>query len=454
MQQLPQGFLEHLQRISSMDAERYRQSLDAPRVRALRLADCKMDRAAAQLYAPCGDAVLWEDGAFVAHEDFNGNCTAHRTGMFYVQEPSAMLPVAALDWKSDWRVLDLCASPGGKTHQLACRLQSGALVSNEIVPSRARTLLSNVERMGISRDMVTNAAPQALADAFGASFDAVLVDAPCSGEGLFRRDADAMREWSPQRSLGCAQRQLEILTQADRMLKQGGYLVYSTCTFSVAENEGVVDAFLRTHDYALCDALPAVREHTASGETLGGMSYEKARRYYPYFGCGEGQFLCVLQKGDAKTDARQKMSGTLGAPSREALGLCRAFLSECGVDCGASMQGELLLERDTIVLCPLALRDLSGRVKTLRTGTAIGSTQKGRFEPHHHFFSAFGAQFAQKLFFAGDDPRAQAYLRGEELDASELCDGYAAVMIDGCAAGGVRVRKHRAKNLYPKGLRT
>ena len=440
----PAGYLEQLSALSGMDVPRYLQSMDAPRVRALRLGTCKMPYDMAKKAAPCVESIPWEAGAYVAAEDFHGSDIAHRIGAYYMQEPSAMLPVAALSWDKSWRVLDLCASPGGKTHQLACRLSDGFLVSNEISPSRARTLLSNVERMGISRAAVTNAAPKTLADGLGAVFDAVLCDAPCSGEGLFRRDPEAMNEWSPERSLGCAQRQLEILEQADRLLKVGGYLVYSTCTFAKAENEDVVAAFLKTHDYEIREASAAVQEHTLPGES--GMT--QARRYYPYLGCGEGQFLCVLQKcGGTGETARIRRSAAI-EPPRDALAEAKAYLKETI----GSVPGEIMQQGNAIVLVPTEAVQLPDALKTLRFGTAIGTFERGKFQPHHHFFSAFGNLFVEKIELASDDPQATAYLHGEELGTA-LPDDHAAVMIDGCAAGGVRVRKCRAKNLYPKGLR-
>lgn len=450
MTTLPQAFLARMGGISSMDVDALCQSMTQPRVRALRTASCKATAQQVLQNAPCGAPVPWEPDAYVLGDAFYGGDAAHRAGMYYVQEPSAMLPVAALDWQPSWRVLDLCAAPGGKTHQLACRLSDGFVLSNEFVPSRARTLLSNVERTGISCAVVTNAAPQALAACLPGVFDAVLVDAPCSGEGLFRRDPDAVQEWSPARSLGCAQRQLEILEQADVMLRAGGYLVYSTCTFSVEENEAVVDAFLRGHpQYAACPARDAVRTHTVPGECVGGASYAHARRYYPYFGCGEGQFFCVLQKQDAQRQKAPRREDMLQKPPRDAAMAAAEFLWETVGACGRPVA----LCGDTLLLPPEKSVPLPRDVHALRPGVALGTMQKGRFVPHHHFFSAYGRAFLQKLTFDAADPRAAAYLRGEELDAAGLCDGYAAVLIGGCAAGGVRVKKGRAKNLYPKGLR-
>ena len=450
MTALPQAFLERMQEISTMDIDALCRSMTQPRVRALRVAACKTENAQVMQNAPCAAQVPWETGAYTLAEDFHGNDIAHRIGMYYVQEPSAMLPVAALDWKPYWRVLDLCAAPGGKTHQLACRLAEGFLLSNEFVPARARTLLSNVERTGISAAAVTNAAAQTLAACLPGVFDAVLVDAPCSGEGLFRRDPDAVQEWSPARSLGCSQRQLDILECADAMLREGGYLVYATCTFSVQENEQVVDVFLRRHpQYATCPASDAVCAHTAQGECVAGVSYTHARRYYPYFGMGEGQFLCVLQKQDGTHERPQRRDASIQQVPGDMAAAAKAFLKET---IGESQQ-PIALWADTLTLLPRQTVALPHGVRTLRMGTALGTVYKGRFVPHHHFFSAFGRLFLQKLSFAPSDPRAAAYLRGEELDASGLSDGYAAVLIGGCAAGGVRIKKGRAKNLYPKGLR-
>ena len=227
-------------------------------------------------------------------------------------------------------------------------------------------------------------------------------------------------------------------------MKAGGYLVYSTCTFAKAENEDVVAAFLKTHDYEIREASAAVQEHTLPGES--GMT--QARRYYPYLGCGEGQFLCVLQKcGGTGETARIRRSAAI-EPPRDALAEAKAYLKETI----GSVPGEIMQQGNAIVLVPTEAVELPDALKTLRFGTAIGTFERGKFQLHHHFFSAFGNLFLEKIELASDDPQAAAYLHGEELGTA-LPDGHAAVMIDGCAAGGVRVRKCRAKNLYPKGLR-
>lgn len=445
--QLPEGFLERMRSIPSFDEVAFLKSLDAPRVRAIRMGSLKVDESALA-FSPAKEPIPWEEGAYVAGE-FSGNDIAHRIGMYYAQEPAAMQPVSALNWQSDWHVLDLCASPGGKTHQLACRLTEGFLVSNEIVPSRARTLLSNAERMGMGRIAVTNASPDVLAKHLAGAFDAILVDAPCSGEGLFRRDPEAMNEWAPERSDGCAQRQMEILTQADKMLKAGGYLVYSTCTFSAQENEYVTAWLVNELGYTLVPAKDPVVQHSAPGMEIDGVSYADSRRYYPYLGCGEGQFLAVLQKGDGEVPRAKGKDAALSRPTKDMQKLCDAFLKETL----GKYDGEVLLHKDTLVLVPYDRVELPQSVRPLRIGTAIGTVEKGRMIPHHHFFSAMGKHFLHKLELSMDDPRAAAYLRGEELDAEGMADGHAVVMIAGCAAGGVRIKKGRAKNLYPKGLR-
>ena len=239
----PQGFEERLGQIGNIDLQKMRESMQMPRVRAARAAECKADTGILENAFRGQRKVPWEN-AWLLPEDFSGADILHRIGAFYVQEPSAMLPVAAMHWARDWKVLDLCAAPGGKTHQLLCRMTQGMVWANEINPARARILLSNTERTGASRAVILNEDPARLEQICPAFFDAILVDAPCSGEGMFRRDEEAVRDWSPAHSDACAVRQRKILESADRMLKENGYLVYATCTFSRQENEDVVGWFM------------------------------------------------------------------------------------------------------------------------------------------------------------------------------------------------------------------
>ena len=186
------------------------------------------------------EQIPYEKNGFYVDNEKRGRHPLHHAGAFYMQEPSAMFTVNAIELNGDERVLDMCSAPGGKSIQIANRIPNGVLVSNEIVKSRAEILFSNIERMGLKNVIISNDSPANIAKAYGNTFDVVLVDAPCSGEGMFRRGEDVVKEWYPEINEKCACRQLEILNEADKTLKQGGKLIYSTCTYSVLENEDVI----------------------------------------------------------------------------------------------------------------------------------------------------------------------------------------------------------------------
>lgn len=245
---LPKAFLERMR--SLPDYEAFLQSYARPPVRGVRVNTLKMSAAefAARCPFPLDGEVPWEKDGFYTEEPKVGRYLMHAQGLFYSQEPSAMCAVPLLDVKKGECVLDLCAAPGGKGTQIAAKLQGeGLLVLNEKIPDRAKVLARNAERLGIRNAIVLNEEPSRLEKRFASCFDKILVDAPCSGEGMFKKEEAAAEEWSEENVAMCAARQRLILESAARMLKAGGTLVYSTCTFSEAEDEGQVAAFLRDH---------------------------------------------------------------------------------------------------------------------------------------------------------------------------------------------------------------
>lgn len=380
-----------------------------------------------------------------------GNDPLHHAGAFYVQDPSAMATVNAAPTQRGMRCLDLCAAPGGKSVQLAsaigCGLgEGGFLVSNEISPSRCKVLCGNLERMGFANVLVSNADPARVAKWYPSYFDLVLADAPCSGEGMFRKDAQAAGEWTEGAPAFCAERQKRILQEAAKAVAPGGYLLYSTCTFSEEENEGVARAFLAEHPaFSLCDVPEALQALTAPGIAL-----PQARRWYPHLAPGEGQFFALFRRGGegaradlpAFPDARQ-------APDAAELSAVTAFL-EANLRSGGDL-----------VLCAL------GKGKTRRmvaadfpvpaenvfaAGVTLGTVEKGRLVPHHQLFKALGGRFLRRIELAYGDERVQKYLSGAEISC-DCGDGWAVVTVCGCVLGGAKVSGRVAKNHYPKGLR-
>mgnify|MGYP003295161035 CR=1 FL=1 len=255
---LPEAFTQRMQEMLGEEYPAFLQSYEEEKKQSLRINPLKgSEQALKEKVDFLGEQVLWAKGGFYYDEEKRpGKHPYHDAGVYYIQEPSAMAPVELLDVKSGDRVLDLCAAPGGKSTQIAAKLQrQGFLLCNEIHPARAKILSENVERMGIVNACVTNETPAHLAEVFPEYFDKILVDAPCSGEGMFRKNEAACEEWSPENVQLCAERQDEILDCAAQMLRPGGRLVYSTCTFAPAENEGSVSRFLqRNPDFSIKEA--------------------------------------------------------------------------------------------------------------------------------------------------------------------------------------------------------
>ncbi|MBR2011437.1 MAG: hypothetical protein IKA06_06820 [Clostridia bacterium] len=427
-------------------------ALEAPAVRAFRVNTIKTTAERLLPLLPFEAKPLdFAPDAFYATNEKVGALPAHHAGMLYMQDPGAISTVAAADLSHGMRVLDVCAAPGGKSTQLAAAIGTqGVLVSNEYVPARCRILQGNVERMGAANTVVTNLASNALADFFGACFDFVLVDAPCSGEGMLRKYEVAGEEWSEENVLLCAARQREILSHAARCVAPGGKLLYSTCTFSLEENEQNVAHFLDTHpDFSLIPVAPAVVAVTADGICVGGRDLTACRRFYPHLSPGEGQFLALMARTPSSEKKSLPKSNAL-SPSRPETDTVTALFAETLTQ---TPKGTLCRLRDSIFLVP----DIPlPPVGVFAAGVCIGTLQKNRIEPHHQLYSAYGPLFRRKLHLSHSDPRTAQYLRGEEIDCPELQNeknGYACVFFEGAPLGGGKCVNGKLKNHYPKGLR-
>ena len=251
MNNLDESFVKNMKILLAEDYGLYEAAMHEKPIRGIRCNPLKISKQKfLNIFPHKLEQISYEENGFVLETDEKlGNGLLHMSGCFYLQEPSSMMPVACLNVDSDARVLDLCAAPGGKSSQVAVKIPDGLLVSNEIVTNRAKVLFSNIERMGIRNSVVLNDTPDNIAGKLEGFFDAVIVDAPCGGEGMFRKDPSTIEEWNIDRLESNHQRQIEILKSADKCLKQGGKLVYSTCTFSEIENEDVILEFLENHDY-------------------------------------------------------------------------------------------------------------------------------------------------------------------------------------------------------------
>lgn len=355
-----------------------------------------------------------------------------------------MAPAVLLDAQPGETVLDLCAAPGGKSTQLAGMMQGeGLLICNEIHPKRAQILSQNIERLGIANALVLNEHPKNLEARFAQFFDKILVDAPCSGEGMFRKEEAAVTDWSEQTVSMCAARQSEILRSAAKMLKPGGRLVYSTCTFSPQENESVISAFLHeSPDFQIEAAAapwfspgrPDWIEHPAPG-------LENTFRLWPHKLRGEGHFAAVLRKsGDASSPIYEV------EPSRKPPNELLDFVRQTGF---SLPQGTLVAFSERLFLAPENTPELKG-LKVLRPGLELGTVRKNRFEPAHAL-SHWLPGNTDSAAFAPDDPLLKKYMAGEAIPG--VGTGWTLVCVDGIPLGWAKGSGGQLKNHYPKGLR-
>ncbi len=449
MKQLPLEFQERMKNLLGAEYEDFLKSYDEKPVRAFRVNTDKISLADFQkLNIFSTEKIPYVENGFYFDYDGIGNHPYHHSGMLYVQEPAAMVPVESIEINPSWKVLDLCAAPGGKSSQIKNKLgENGVLVSNEIVPSRCKILTGNIERMGFKNAITTCMSPQKIAKEFPETFDMIMVDAPCSGEGMFRKDDTAIAEWSPENVKMCAERQTEILDCAVKMLKSGGYIVYSTCTFSLEENEMTIDAFLERHpEFELVPASQRVQENTADGIHFKGCKCENihyTRRCYSHKTKGEGQFVAVLHNTNeyygvfSKNDTKkEKIDKTV-----------TDFLDDVLVSYDES--NVLMYNGNPVYFTP----DFPIRKGTaFSCGVTIGEIRKNYIQPHHQFFMAMGTDFKRKIELSADSEEIKKYLHGEEFN-TDCPNGWAVVLVDGCTVGGVKVSNGRAKNHYPKGLR-
>ena len=398
--------------------------------------------------------VSWANEAYYFDENVRpGKHPYHEMGLYYIQEPSAMSAAALLAPKPGMRVLDLCAAPGGKSTQLATYLgDSGLLVSNEINTQRSRILSQNIERMGIKNAIVTNEDSFVLASHFPGFFNAIQVDAPCSGEGMFRKLPEAIEQWSMENVAICAARQKEILDNAAVMLKPGGTIVYSTCTFSKEENEDVIEYFLERHpDFTL----------------------EEMERFWPHKVDGEGHFVAKLVrrgcvdtdlKADRKTkknkNSKNRKNETKPALTKENMKLLSEFLDETiSEDMAAWIKNSrLVMFGEQLYRLPDMEVDIKG-LKVQRAGLHIGEFKKQRFEPSHSLALALKISEAKNVVkLTWDDPQTTGFFNGQSVmlsdeQTAECKKGWALVCVDGYTAGWGKVNGTQVKNHYPKGLR-
>ena len=427
---LPELFLKRMEMQLGPEYPGYLASLERPRAVALRFNPQK-GKAPELPFAT--SPVPWEPlGCYYEPTARPGLHPYHDAGVYYLQEASAMAPAVLLNPQPGERILDLCAAPGGKTTQIAGKMGGqGLLVCNEIHPKRAKILSQNVERMAISNALVLNEAPATLAQRFPGFFDRILVDAPCSGEGMFRKEAAAVADWTEELVDMCARRQGEILDAAAKMLRPGGRLVYSTCTFAPREDEEAVAAFLERHPDFAPEKVDA--PWFTPGEN-------GSFRLWPHKLLGEGHFAAVLRRMDGNGEDGNPASGA-SLPG----GWLR-FAREQGISLPA---GKAVRFGDTLFWAPEEMPDIS-RLRVLRPGLELGTLKKDRLEPAHALALWLRPREGDTRL-APDSPELAGYLRGETIPGSRR--GFQLICAGEYTLGWAKGDGQILKNHYPKGLR-
>jgi len=399
---------------------------------------------------------LCKDSFIISMDDPAGIHPFHDAGLYYLQEPSASSVGQAAGAVPGMRVLDLCAAPGGKSTHVAAKLRGeGILVSNECVSSRVKPLRSNLERMGVRNCAVTSMMPYDLSKYFTESFDLVLTDAPCSGEGMYRREENALTEWTYEHALSCADRQSSILEDAAAMTAPGGALVYSTCTLNVYENEMVIDKFLTAHPEFEMVEIEHLKDYPAKPEWCGAAHNEirLAARLMPHIVPGEGHFVAKMRKTDsvqeiskekARSHRQQSRKERLRPLTKDENALFNSFWKD---NFTAEPWYEPVVYLDNVYLIAPEVRDMT---IAAAQGVHIGTFKTKRFEPTHSLYMAADPKTVLRSMEL-DEETYKLYISGREIPCGE--NGWCAVTINGYIIGYGKASGGMLKNKYPTGLR-
>lgn len=452
---LPEEYINRMKRLleplGKDEFDKYIDTLNRDRFHGLRVNTLKLSTEDFLKISPFElNPVPWAETGFYYNDAFPGRHPFYHAGLFYIQEPSAMYPGASLDVEEGDKVLDICAAPGGKSTQLAAKMQGrGILVSNDISEERVHALVKNLEMAGVTNCIITNESPENLADNLPEYFDKILVDAPCSGEGMFRKDEYAIGSWEKFKNEHCRAMQDEILEYVHKMLKPGGKLIYSTCTFAPIENEETIKAFMEKHpEYTL---LPLKK---VAGIMPGLFGMEEVSRLWPQRVEGEGHFTALLQKGGEPKKSENEKKNTKsyeiidGIPEE-----IKAFYKKnMTID---APEGVYLRMGEGYYFLPCLPPDLDG-LKVARVGLYLGQFKGKNFKPSHPFAMAQKAEhFKRTVSLKCDSTEIQKYLRGDTLvlQKDECEDGLLAVCAEGYVLGLGQNSGGVIKNMYPKGWR-
>lgn len=444
---LPEDFLRKMERFLGNEYEAFLEGYKGGRQYGIRMNPLKVSKDEFERMDFIVKGIPWAEEGYYYDPSFQpGKSPYHEAGVYYIQEPSAMAVAELLDAAPGEKILDLCAAPGGKSTQIAGKMRGkGLLVSNEINPRRAKVLSANIERLGIRNVVVLNESPDNIVNKFAGFFDKILVDAPCSGEGMFRKDENAISEWSSAQVGKCAVRQKMILDNAALMLRPGGILVYSTCTFSPEENECVIAEFVKNHsEFEICECK--MHDGFCHGhKEYGTEELSRTIRLWPHKLGGEGHFAAKLVKKDG--NALDYGTGENYSKNIE-LSLYNEFAA--GYLNNFKVQGDYVMFGEQLYIIPSDMVSLKG-LKAVRPGLHLGTVKKGRFEPAHALAMALG--FSESVNAVNMDlGLAQKYLKGEVV-LQEGYKGWTLMAADGFSMGWGKASVGMIKNHYPKGLR-
>lgn len=453
--ELPQPFIERMKRLLQDEYEEFIRVYADEKVQGLRINPLKgnPDRIFQQLPFKLEKIPWATHGYYFEEPDRPGKHAYHEAGLYYIQEPSAMAVGELVAAEPGEWVLDLCAAPGGKTTHLAAQMgEKGLLVTNDIHLVRAKSLVANVERMGITNALVLNETSQRLAERFPNAFDRVLVDAPCSGEGMFRKHEAAIETWSERKVAACSNLQMEILKEAAKMVKPGGRLVYSTCTFSPEENEQVIEWFLGHYDFEVEDLSPD------PGFDRGRLEWTLCQtdavrhtfRLWPHRLKGEGHYIAVLRKTGEEGEPFAFSPVETMAIEDTAVKLYEAFAKAYVVN---FPEDRLFIKGSGIYYLPEDIPSIH-QLNVLRAGVQLGTIKKNRFEPSYGFAHILKPNdVKQCINFSASDEDVYRYLQGEPLTIDKGFSGWVLVCVDGYPLGWGKASQGSLKNHYPKGLR-
>ncbi len=465
---LPIEFVEKMEGLMGDEFNSYLESYKKPRFYGLRVNTLKISVEEFLKIAPFHlEPVPWtKDGFYYQEGDNPGRHPYYYAGLYYIQEPSAMLPGAVIGVKPGDKVLDLCAAPGGKTVQMATQMQGqGLLVANDINSERVKALVKNVELAGVRNAIVLNETPDKLAVNFENYFDKIMVDAPCSGEGMFRKDEDAIKSWEKYKCEKCCTMQWDILQKVDTMLKPGGIILYSTCTFSPEEDELMIERFMDEHkgNYELVEipkagGIEGGRTHWSKG----GYDFGKTARLWPHRLNGEGHFAALLRKKDSEentsshADSLYKSADKSQAAKINDIRDVKEYNSQLGEflenNTNLSLEGYLFQKGVNLYHLPIECPDLSG-LKVAKFGWYLGESGNKGFIPSHSFAVSMNMRELKNITnFRSDSREVNSYLKGETLMVSGE-KGYTGVCVDDFPLGWAKQTGDMLKNLYPKGWR-